>query len=309
MCDPVIGAVIGGGQAALGVMGQNKALAARNKNRALLYGRDLNTIHGKHLENVSNYYLRGVDAEISWDDNLIAASQQVDRQQTAVNAKIADSLRNTEDAYVKMISDPRIAKSLERSGRSARRVSQSFKAALGRVKSRSAAEVDAQVDQSLGLLEEISEWRRRQDREATMKIGLEPQRAADPPKPVFEKGPSLFSSLMKIAVGAAQGYLMGNELKQAGLFQGGGGKLATPPTKGIGPVADPNVYGQHLQSVQGTTGIGPWASGDTYGAALSNRDALFKSIFDQPNVQAVMDSWKKPDVNPLEDLSAFPGVE
>tara|TARA_Y100001963_G_scaffold157005_1_gene252048 strand:+ start:120 stop:992 length:873 start_codon:yes stop_codon:yes gene_type:complete len=225
MCDPVIGAVIGGGQAALGVMGQNKALAARNKNRALLYGRDLNTIHSKHLENVSNYYLRGVDAEITWDDNLITASQQVDRQQTAVNAKIAESLRNTEEAYVKMMSDPRIAKSLERSGRSARRVSQSFKAALGRTKARSAATVDDQVDQSLGLLEEISDWRRRQDREATMKIGLEPQRAADPPKPVFEKGPSLFSSLMKIAVGAAQGYLMGNELKDAGLFQGGGGKI------------------------------------------------------------------------------------
>ena len=85
MCDPVIGAVIGGGQAALGVMGQNKALAARNKNRALLYGRDLNTIHGKHLENVSNYYLRGVDAEIEWDDNAQKASQAVDAQQVILN--------------------------------------------------------------------------------------------------------------------------------------------------------------------------------------------------------------------------------
>jgi len=298
MCDPVIGAVIGGGQAALGVMGQNKALGARNKNRALLYGRDLNTIHSKHLENVSNYYLRGVDAEITWDDNLIAASQQVDRQQTVVNAKIAESLRNTEDAYVKMMSDPRIAKSLERSGRSAKRVSQSFKAALGRYKARSAATVDAQVDQSLGLLEEISEWRRRQDREATMKIGLKPQRAADPPKPVFEKGPSLFSSLMKIAVGAAQGYLMGNELKEAGLFQGSGGKLATKGTE-----LNLSAISQYSQPAKTTAQLADIAASTPLktSSALTTESVLSATTLAQ--IASYSASMYKPQVQEEEEIN------
>ena len=78
MCDPVIGAVIGGGQAALGVIGQNKALAARNRNRARLFEYDKVRIHGEHLSNITSYYLRGADAELSWDENMIAASQKVD---------------------------------------------------------------------------------------------------------------------------------------------------------------------------------------------------------------------------------------
>ena len=213
MCDPVIGAVIGGGQAALGVMGQNKALAARNKNRALLYSRDLKTIHGEHLINISNYYLRGVDAEIEWDDNAQKASQAVDAQQVILNIAIANSLRETENDYVKMISDPRIAKSLERSGASARRIASSAKAIAGRAKAQRYGKIDDAGDKAAIAFAEIQQLRRKADRDALIEIGLTPQRAADPPKPVFEKGPSLFSTLTKIALGAAQGYFMGESLK------------------------------------------------------------------------------------------------
>ena len=244
MCDPVIGAVIGGGQAALGVMGQNKALAARNRNRAKLYEYDKLRIHGEHLSNITSYYLRGTDAELSWDANMIAASQKVDEQQVIVNQKIAQSLRQTESDYIKMISDPRIAKSLARSGKSARRVANAFKAAEGRAKAARAGDIDDQIDRSLGVLEGIANWRRMADREATMKIGMQPQRAPDPPKPVFEKGPSLFSSLIKVAVGAAQGYLMGQDLKDAGFLQGKSGNLVG---KGV------NTTTQTVSGVTNTT--------------------------------------------------------
>lgn len=215
MCDPVIGAVVMGGQQALGIMGQNKALGARNKNRALLYGRDLNRIHGEHLINVSNYYLKGADAEIAWSDNALQASQATDAQQVVINEALATALRATEADYTKMISDPRIAKSLERSGRSARRIATAGRAALGRASAQRAGKMDDARDKAAIFLAEIEQKRRTADRDALWKIGLTPQRAADPPKPVFEKGPSLFSSLMKIALAAGQGYMMGKSLQGA----------------------------------------------------------------------------------------------
>ena len=224
MCNPVVGAVLGGGQAALGAIGQNKAIKARNKNRAQLYANDLARIHGEHLTNISSYYLRGVDAEIGWDENTIAASQKVDEQQVIINQRIAESLQQSEADYVKMISDPRIAKSLERTGQTARRASIAGKAAVGRAKAARRGEIDRQRDSSLTVLQEVYQIKRAEDRKFTQNIGFEPQRSPDPPKPVFEKGPSLFSTLTKIALGAAQGYLMGDKLKKSGLFQGGGKK-------------------------------------------------------------------------------------
>ena len=215
MCNPVVGAVIGGGQAALGAIGQNQAIKARNKNRAKLYANDLARIHGQHLVNIGNYYLRGVDAEIAWDENALKASQAVDAQDVIINEAIAKSLKDTETDYVKMISDPRIAKSLERTGQTARRAGRSARAALGRAKAGRAASISRQRDKAAISLAEIQQLRREADRDAYMKIGFEPQRAADPPKPVFEKGPSLFSTLTKIALGAAQGYFMGKDLQGA----------------------------------------------------------------------------------------------
>lgn len=288
MCNPVVGAVIGGGQAALGAIGQNQAIKARNKNRAKLYANDLARIHGEHLVNIGNYYLRGVDAEIAWDENALKASQAVDAQDVIINEAIAKSLKDTETDYAKMISDPRIAKSLERTGQTARRAGRSARAALGRAKAGRAASISRQRDKAAISLAEIQQLRQEADRDAYMKIGFEPQRAADPPKPVFEKGPSLFSTLTKVALGATQGYFMGKDLQGAVPKNPG---IGAGTTTGIGPVADPTVYGQNLNAIQGTTGIGPWASGDTYATALSNRDALFTSIFDQQNVKAVMDDW------------------
>ena len=215
MCNPVVGAVIGGGQAALGAIGQNQAIKARNKNRAKLYANDLARIHGQHLVNIGNYYLRGVDAEIAWDENALKASQAVDAQDVIINEAIAKSLKDTETDYVKMISDPRIAKRLERTGQTARRAGRSARAALGRAKAGRAASISRQRDKAAISLAEIQQLRREADRDAYMKIGFEPQRAADPPKPVFEKGPSLFSTLTKIALGAAQGYFMGKDLQGA----------------------------------------------------------------------------------------------
>ena len=165
MCDPVIaGTIIGGGQAALGVIGQNQGIAARNKNRAKLYGRDLTRIHAEHLSNLGNYYLRGVDAELTWSDNLLKASQAIETQQTLINEGLANALRASEDDYVKMVSDPRIAKSLERSGKSAKRVGRAFKAAQGRAKAQRAGKIDAARDKASLALAEIQRLKTQSDR-------------------------------------------------------------------------------------------------------------------------------------------------
>lgn len=41
------------------------------------------------------------------------------------------------------------------------------------------------------------------------------------------------------------------------------------PGTGIGPVADGDEYGKHLDATKGTTGIGPFADGDTYARAIN----------------------------------------
>ena len=41
------------------------------------------------------------------------------------------------------------------------------------------------------------------------------------------------------------------------------------PGTGIGPVADGDEYGKHLNATKGTTGIGPFADGDTYARAIN----------------------------------------
>ena len=319
MCDPVIGAVIGGGQAALGVIGQNKALAARNRNRARLFEYDKVRIHGEHLSNITSYYLRGADAELSWDENMIAASQKVDEQQVIVNQKIAQSLRQTESDYVKMISDPRIAKSLARSGKSARRVASAFKAAEGRAKAARAGDMDDQVDRSLGVLEGIANWRRRADREATMKIGMQPQRAPDPPKPVFEKGPSLFSSLMKVAVGAAQGYLMGQDLKDAGFLQGkGGGLVAKKAASSAATETAKHAAAANTQWISTGAGQGFWhtvpqnilSTSVTAQTPLTASSALTTTGILSANALAEIDYYTRtayrPE-NPIEDTSSWAG--
>ena len=95
MCEPTTMAMmaLSGGQAALGIAGSNRALAARNRNRARLYEYDKLRIHAEHLVNISNYYLRGADAEIEWSDNAIQASQATDAQQVVINESLANALR------------------------------------------------------------------------------------------------------------------------------------------------------------------------------------------------------------------------
>lgn len=271
MCEPTTMAMmaLSGGQAALGIAGSNRALAARNRNRARLYEYDKLRIHAEHLVNISNYYLRGADAEIEWSDNAIQASQATDAQQVVINESLANALRANEDDYVKMISDPRVAKSLERSGKSARRIKRSAQALYGRARAERAGKIDDAYDKAAIYLADIEQKRKLADRDALNKIGLTPQRAPDPPKPVFEKGPSAFQSLMKVAIAVGQSYLMGEALQ--------GAAPKKPPVDGItgiGPVADPTIYGQQLDAIQGTTGIGPWASGDVYSQALSGRGLL-----------------------------------
>ena len=115
-----------------------------------------------------------------------------------------------------MVSDVRVAKSLERTGQTARRAGRSARAALGRAKAARAGQLSRQRDKAAVALAEIDRIRRQKDNDAYANIGFEPQRAADPPKPVFEKGPSLFQTLAKVALGAAKGYMMGESLKGLG---------------------------------------------------------------------------------------------
>ena len=55
MCTPVLGAVIGGGQAVLSHLGQVQAATQRNKNRAALYNAEKVKVEHQHQINIQNY--------------------------------------------------------------------------------------------------------------------------------------------------------------------------------------------------------------------------------------------------------------
>ena len=230
MCTPVLGAVIGGGQAVLGHIGQNQAASQRNKNRAALYNAEKVKVEREHAINLTNYYLRGVDAEHTWAENAIRASLAVQEQQATLNEAVAKAFIATEGDYVKLASDARVAKSLERSGKSAGRVGRAGLAAYGRSIAGRHAEIDRQRDKAKNYFARVQQQKEKSNREADLNIGFEPQRGPMPAKPVWDKGPGLFSLIANTALGAYGGYKIGKQLQ--GVPPGGGGVGGTSLNQG-----------------------------------------------------------------------------
>tara|TARA_R100001530_G_scaffold111755_1_gene78887 strand:+ start:2849 stop:3760 length:912 start_codon:yes stop_codon:yes gene_type:complete len=235
--------VIGGGKAVLGHMAQNQAASRRNKNRALLYNAEKVKVEREHAINLGNYYLRGVDAEHTWAENAIEASLAVQEQQAVLNDSVARAFVATEGDYVKLASNARVAKSLERSGKSAGRVGRAGLAAYGRAIAGRHAVIDRQRDTAKNFFAKVQQQKEKSNREADLNIGFEPQRGAMPAKPVWDKGPGLLSLVVNTALGAYGGYKMGQQLQ--GLKPGGG----TGDTGGTGGTGGTGTYGDYGSSI------------------------------------------------------------
>ena len=205
--------MIGGGQAVLGHMAQNQAASQRNKNRAKLYNAEKVKVEREHAINLGNYYLRGVDAEHTWAENAVTASLAVEEQQAVLNDAVAKAFVATEGDYVKLVSDTRVAKSLERSGKSAGRVGRAGLAAYGRSIAGRHAAIDRHRDKAKNYFAKIQQQKKKSNREADLNIGFEPQRGRMPAKPVWDKGPGLLSLVVNTAMGAMGGYKMGKQIQ------------------------------------------------------------------------------------------------
>ena len=254
MCTPLLGAVIGGGQAVLGHMGQVQAASRRNKNRALLYNAEKVKVEREHAINIGNYYLRGVDAEHTWAENAIEASLAVQEQQAVLNDSVARAFVATEGDYVKLASDARVAKSLERSGKSAGRVGRAGLAAYGRAIAGRHAAIDRQRDVAKNFFAKVQQQKEKSNREADLNIGFEPQRGPMPAKPVWDKGPGLFSLIANTALGAYGGYKIGKQL------QGVKPDLNLPWTEGmdLDLGIDYGGINRNLVGAQNVYKVNPW---------------------------------------------------
>ena len=157
--------------------------------------------------------MKQVDAEYAWAENAIDASRAAEEQQVKINERMAKVLAETESDYMEMISDTRVAKSLERSGRTAQRASIAAKAITGRAKAGREATVDQQHDLAALMYDQIQRTKERNDRDAQRAIGFAPERGVLPPEPTWDKGPGMFSLISNVAVGAASGYMMGKGLQ------------------------------------------------------------------------------------------------
>ena len=179
----------------------------------------------EHWRNINKYYLRGVDAEYAWADNTIAASRAYEKEEFALRQKVGQALLADEQAYIKITGDTRIAKALEKSGVTARRIKRARSAMVGRSKARSKAGVDAARDAAAIMFDEINRVKKSADRQAALSIGLEPERGPGPAKPVWDKGPSAFQQLTNIAISAGTAYLgaKAGQGKSGGENLGGGG--------------------------------------------------------------------------------------
>lgn len=213
MCNPVIGAVLGGGQAVLGHLGKVSAANQINKNRAALYNAEKVKVEHQHQINIQNYYLRGVDAKDTWDESALKASLAREKQEVLLNEAVAAAYQGMEGDYIKLQSDQRIGRYAESSGVTARRGRTALKAAIGRSQASRLAAVDLQRDRALATLKEIQAEKARVDREARDMIGMEPERGPGPVEPKWEKGPSIFSLIINTALGAYSGAKMGKQLQ------------------------------------------------------------------------------------------------
>ena len=214
MCSPTAAMVgVNVGSSVLGHAAKNKAASERNKQRAAAYRAEKAKIIKQHNVDVTNYYLRGADAEIDFAETTLEGNQKVQEQQLLLNESIADEFRQTETDYVEMISNQRIAASLERSGKSAGRIARAAQAVVGRAAAGRASDTERARDTAKLAFQQI---RRAQDsdmRDAFLQIGSVPVRGADPAKPVWDKGPGMLGLIGGVAAGVASGYVQDKQLK------------------------------------------------------------------------------------------------
>ena len=266
MCTPVLGAVIGGGQAVLSHLGQVQAATQRNKNRAALYNAEKVRVEHQHKINIQNYYLRGVDAKDSWDDIALEASLARQKQEILLNEAVAAAFQGMEGDYIKLQSDQRIGRYAEMSGVTARRGRTALKAAIGRAKANRQAAVDVQHDRAAYALQTIKATKDKADREARDMIGLEPERGPGPVKPKWDKGPSMLSLIVNTAIGAYSGYKMGKQLQ--GAKPGSVPDLGVWGEEGLGFAEQ--IPGMEIAQDYGFTN----AASTTFGESLKLSDSL-----------------------------------
>ena len=214
MCGPMtVGAVLGAGQAVAGHMSAVSQASADNKNRARLYKQEQAQVMNQHLTDIGDHYARGVDAEITWDQNALDYNLLAAAEQYKINKTIEAAYRAYEDKYTKYTRNIAVTKSLQRSGKSAQRVGRSLRAGMGREMAAELAKIDtAKTDFTFEAMA-LAGKKAESDRKARAMIGMEPQRGAEPTKPTWNKGPGLLSLAAGVGMGIWSGRAAGKAIK------------------------------------------------------------------------------------------------
>ena len=269
MCAPA--AIIGGLQVAQTVAGHSAAVSqatATNKQRAAQYERQKLRVQQQHNRDITNYYHKGVDAELAWAENAQAANLGAQAEQVKLNQAIAEAYRAQETDFIRYATDTGIAKNLERTGLSARRVRTAAKAGLGRARASRFAGIDSGKDAQAINLRQIARAKHRADLRASQMIGLKPERGMAPPKPVFDKGPSMFSLVTNVAMAGVSGYQAGKDmgLRGFGAPKPGPGPNIPGPGPGPGPSAPP---------VESASTATDYLSGSRYDDFMSYANSMY----------------------------------
>ena len=258
MCTPLALAGVGAGQAIMGHMAANQQASARNRNRKRLYDRQVTQVQVRHFNDLAHWYHKHIDTEKKWAENALAANRAYQIEQEKLNTDIAETFLATQADYKEFAESTRVAKSLERSGRSAGRVGVAARGELGRRIATRFAATDIKRDRAKSIMRTVGQQRKIADSRAEAIIGFAPQRGMMPTKPQWDKGPGLMSLLVNTAVGAASGYMAGSSLQVA--------KAGALLTKG--PLAGMSAN-QLMLSSQLTQGLkmdpnNRWTGADSY---------------------------------------------
>ena len=269
MCAPA--AVIGGLQVAQTVAGHAAAVSqasATNKQRAAQYERQKLKVIGQHNRDITNYYHKGVDAELAWAENAHAANLGAQAEQVKLNQAIAEAYRGQETDFIRYATDTGVAKSLEKTGLSAKRSRVAAKAGLGRARASRFADIDKTKEAQAINLRQIARAKHRADLRASQMIGLKPERGMAPPKPVFDKGPSMFSLVTNVAMAGVSGYQAGKDmgLRGFGAPKPGPGPNIPGPGPGPGPSAPP---------VESASTATDYLSGSRYDDFMSYANSMY----------------------------------
>ena len=225
-------AVLGGAQAVAGHMGQVSAANAQNRNRAKMQKHQQMQVHGRHLSNITGYYLRNVDAQIQKSENLQAASRAWAENELVRRQAISKYVDVATDNSIKAMTDQRLGKAAERGNT---RVMRSILASAGRKNAQAKSIVTREFERRRLSDRNITLQYNAANRKAWRQIGQPPKRGAMPPDYTPVRGPSMFSLIANTAMGAAQGYMMGKQFEAMKLKNpgggGGGGTTNTNSTK------------------------------------------------------------------------------